>query len=127
MLGLAYGGSPLVTRYYDKEAFPGERIVLITSPFFPHTLSRGYSSPVMQVVDAVNKQKVKNLGHLVGILRDLRDEFISIQFNRRNGGETLVFPRKEMEDATDTILTDNGVRSQGSPDMLAIWNAKPKK
>jgi hypothetical protein len=127
MIALAYGGSPLLTRYYDKEAFPGERIVFVSSPFFPHKLSRGYSSPVMQVVDAVNGQKVKNLGHLVGMLRDLKDEFITIEFSRRNGGETLVFPRKEMVDDTDAILTDNGVRSQGSPDMLAIWNLKAKR
>jgi hypothetical protein len=26
--------------------------------------------------------------------------------------------------ATDDILTDNGIRSQGSPDALAVWNAK---
>jgi hypothetical protein len=26
--------------------------------------------------------------------------------------------------ATDDILSDNGVRSQGSPDMLAVWNAR---
>jgi hypothetical protein len=29
-----------------------------------------------------------------------------------------------MEAATEEILTDNGVRSQGSPDTMAIWNAK---
>ena len=29
--------------------------------------------------------------------------------------------------ATDEILTDNGVRSQGSADTLSIWNAKPSK
>lgn len=127
MTALAYGGSPLITRYYDKEAFPGERIVFISSPFFPHKLSRGYSAAVMQVVYSVNGQKVKNLGHLVGVLRDLKDEFITIGFSRRNGGETLVFPRKEMLEATDGILNDNGVRSQGSPDMLAIWNANSKK
>jgi hypothetical protein len=27
--------------------------------------------------------------------------------------------------ATEEILTDNGVRSQGSADTLAVWNAKP--
>ena len=27
--------------------------------------------------------------------------------------------------ATDEILTDNGVRAQGSPDMMAVWQAKP--
>jgi hypothetical protein len=37
----------------------------------------------------------------------------------------MVFPRAEMLAATDGILTDNGIRSQGSPDTMAIWNAKP--
>jgi hypothetical protein len=27
--------------------------------------------------------------------------------------------------ATNDILTDNGIRSQGSPDVLQIWEAKP--
>lgn len=35
-----------------------------------------------------------------------------------------MFPRKEMIAATDEILTDNGIRSQGSPEVMAIWNAK---
>ena len=39
------------------------------------------------------------------------------------GLETLAFPHKEMA-ATEAILTDNGVRSQGSPDTLAVWNLK---
>jgi hypothetical protein len=29
--------------------------------------------------------------------------------------------------ATDGILTDNGIRSQGSPDTMAIWNAGSSK
>jgi hypothetical protein len=36
-----------------------------------------------------------------------------------------VFPRKEVLASIEDILTDNGVRSQGSPDTLAVWNAKP--
>lgn len=43
----------------------------------------------------------------------------------RYGSETEVFPRSEMIAATEEVLNDNGVRSQGSPDSLAIWNAKP--
>ena len=31
---------------------------------------------------------------------------------------------QEMVAATDGILTDNGIRSQGTPDVMAIWNAK---
>ena len=80
--------------------------------------------PRIQVVKTVNGIPVKNLDHLVEILRDAKDEFIRIEcYNRFS--ETMVFPRAEMVAATDGILTDNGVRSQGSPDMLAIWNAKP--
>ena len=124
LLGLSYSGSPLVTRYGDKPAFPGERIVFVSSPFFPHKVSKGYSSPSPGVVKSINGHAIKNLANLVEVLRDSKDDFITIEFAMRGGGETLVFPRKEMIDATDAILTDNDVRSQGSSDMLAIWTAK---
>jgi S1-C subfamily serine protease len=119
-------GSPLVKRMGDKPAFEGERLVVVSSPFFPHKLSKGYSNPISQVVKTVNGLPIKNLNHLVEVLRDSKDEFITIEFDIR-GGETLVFPRAEVLAATDDILTDNGVRSQGSPDTLAIWNAKASK
>jgi hypothetical protein len=116
-------GSPLLSRASDKPAFEGEELVVVPSPFFPHKLSRGYSEPFYQVVKAINGVRVKNLAHLVELLRDSKGEFIRIEFDSRYG-ETLVFPRAEMLAATDEILTDNGIRSQGSPDTLAIWNAK---
>jgi S1-C subfamily serine protease len=119
-------GSPLATRIGDKPAFEGERLVVISSPLFPHKLSKGYSPPYYQVVKTVNGIPIKNLGHLVEVLRDSKDEFITIEL-ACHGGETLVFSRKEMFAATDEILTDNGVRSQGSPDTLAVWNARPSQ
>jgi S1-C subfamily serine protease len=119
-------GSPLVTRMGDKPDFKGEALVVISSPFFPHRLAKGYSNPATEVVKTINGTPIKNLEHLVQVLRDSKDEFITIAFDLR-GGETLVFPRAETMAATDEILTDNGVRSQGSPDMLAIWNAKAAK
>jgi hypothetical protein len=39
----------------------------------------------------------------------------------------MIFPRAQMLAATDDILTDNGVRAQGSPDTLAVWSAKAAK
>jgi hypothetical protein len=72
----------------------------------------------------VNGIRIKNLRHLVEVLRDARTEFITFAFSGR-GSETLVFPRKEMLAATDEILTDNGVRAQASPELLAVWQAKP--
>jgi len=117
-------GNPLVTRGGDRPAFPGEGLVVVSSPFFPHKLVQGYDNPESQVVKTVNGILIKNLSHLVEVLRDAKGPFITIEFNSR-GGETLVFPRADMLAATEEILTDNGVRSQGSPDTLAIWNAKP--
>ena len=118
--------NPLLTRMSDQPAFPGEGLVVISSPFFPHKLAQGYDSPRSQVVKAVNGIPVKNLSHLVEILRDAKGEFITIECNMRYG-ETMIFPRAQMLAATDEILTDNGVRSQGSPDTLAVWNTKPSR
>jgi len=67
---------------------------------------------------------VKSLKHLVELLRDLKDPFVTIEFAAK-GGEGLVFSHQALVSATDDILTDNGVRAQGSPDMLAVWQAKP--
>jgi hypothetical protein len=63
---------------------------------------------------------VKSLAQLVALLRDLKDEFVTVEFEGR-GEEALVFRRAEMVAATDEILTDNGVRSQGSPELMKIW------
>ena len=116
-------GSPLVKRLGDRPAFEGEQLVVVSSPFFPHKLTKGYGNPAYQVVKAVNGIPTKSLGHLVSYLRDCHDEFVVIEFDNR-GGESLVFPRAEVINATEEVLTDNGLRSQASPDMLAIWNGK---
>lgn len=115
-------GSPLVKRMGDKPESPDQRLVIISSPLFPHRLSQGYSDPLGDVVKTINGTPVKNLADLVRLLRDSKDEFITIDVGGH--GENLVFPRVEMVAATDEILDDNGIRNQGSPDMMAIWNAK---
>ena len=124
MGALAYIASPIATRRGDRPAFAGEELVVVASPYFPHKLSKGYGQAATHVVQSVNGVAVKNLLHLVELLRDAKGEFVTFEFSGR-GGEALVFPRAEMVAATEGILTDNGVRSQGSPDTLAVWNAKP--
>jgi len=61
----------------------------------------------------------------VQVLRDSKEAFIVLQYGTRTA-ETMVFPRREMIAATEEILTDNGIRSQGSPELMEIWNTKPK-
>jgi hypothetical protein len=122
-VGLAASGSPLATRRGDRPAFDGEALVVVSSPFFPHKLVKGYSQAQSRVVEAINGIKIKNLEHLVATLRDAQDEFIVVDFAGRKF-ETLVFPRKEMVAATEDILSDNGVRAQGSPDVMAVWSKR---
>ena len=57
--------SPLVTRRSDRPAFAGEELVVVTSPFFPHKLVKGYSPAVARVVKSINGVAVKNLLQLV--------------------------------------------------------------
>ena len=47
-----------------------------------------------------------------------------IELSGRNV-ETLVFPRAKMVAATEEILADNGIRSQGSQEALAILKTAP--
>ena len=120
---LGFRHSSLVTRIGDPPDADRQELVVVTSPLFPHKLSKGYSNPAGSIVYAVNGTRIRNLGHLVAVLRDLKDEFVSFEFEGE-GGEGIVFPRAEAVAATEGILDDNDVRAQGSPDMLKIWQAK---
>jgi len=119
-------GNPLLTRRSDLPAFEGEQLVFVSSPFLPHKLSKGYGTPALKVVESVNGIKIKNLAHLVTVLRDAKEEFVVLEYATRSA-ETMIFPLKETTAATEEILNDNGIRAQGSPDILAIWNARPAK
>jgi hypothetical protein len=118
--------SPLVTRTFDAPSPELEELVVVSSPFFPHKLAIGYSNPAGSVVNSVNGTHIRSLAHLVAVLRDLKDPFVTFEFDQK-GGEALVFSRPAVLGATDDILTDNGVRAQGSPNMLAVWQEKPAK
>lgn len=115
--------SPLMTRFNDQQAFEGEELVVVPAPMFSHRITKSYRHPVGGVVSHVNGVEVRNLTHLVELLRDAADEFIEIKF-AGVGWETLVFHRAEIDAATEEILTDNGIRRQSSDDLAAIWAAK---
>lgn len=116
-------GNPLIRRRGERPAFAGEELVVVPSPFFPHRLAKGYSLPSLRVVESINGTMVKNLRHLVELLRDLPDEHVVIVFAGR-GAEIVVLPRAAARLATDEILADNGIRRQGSPELMKIWNVQ---
>jgi hypothetical protein len=121
--GQAMVGSPLLARIGDRPDREREELVVIPAPLFPHPLSKGYSDPSGSTVKSINGTPVKSLAHLVTLLRDLKDEYVTVDFDNR-ASEALVFPRAQLVTSTEAILTDNGVRAQGSPDMMQIWEHK---
>ena len=120
---LGFMHSPLITRIGDPPDAEREELVIVSSPLFPNKLSKGYSNPSGNVVYSVNGARIRSLTHLVSVLRDLKDEFVSFEFDGE-GGEGIVFPRADAVAATEDILSDNDIRAQGSPDTLKVWQAK---
>ena len=122
---LAFIQNPLMTYLGNAPDADRDELVVVSSPMFPDNVAKGYSNPASGVVYSVNGKRVRSLQQLVAILRDLKDEFVVFEFTVR--GETLVFARKEITNATEAILNDNGVRVQGSADMMAVWQNKAGK
>ena len=118
-----YFGNPLPARMGDEPSFEGEQLVVVVSPFLTHKVARDYSDPSTLVIKSVNGVTVRNLLHLVQLLRDNKNDYVVIDFHQRST-EALVFKRADMAAATEEILSDNGIRAQGSADTLAVWNAK---
>ena len=115
--------SPLVTRRFDKPTFDNEELIIVASPLFPHRITQGYDDPNRAVLSEVNGVQIKNLRHLVEILRDNRDEQISFKFASSGvlTHETMVFNRADLMEATAKILEENGIRYPYSPDLRAVW------
>ncbi len=83
---------------------------------FPHRIGKGYDNPSYKVVKEINGIRVKNIRHLVELLRDSKEKYTTIGFDDR-ASETIVFNHKEALNATEEVLSDNGIREQASDDL----------
>jgi S1-C subfamily serine protease len=119
---LTFQKSPLLSRRYDRPAFEGERLVILTA-MLPHKLVRGYSDPMGSVVDEVDGVKVKNLRHLAERLRDAKGDQVVISFCDR-GPDVLVLDRKAVLDASEQILSENAIRKPYSDDLKPVFEKK---
>jgi S1-C subfamily serine protease len=116
--------SPRLSRRGDRVEFPGEELVVVTTPLLRHKIAKGYGDPFGQVLSEVNGIKIKSLRHLVEVLRDCPDPFLTFRF-AEDLTEVLVFRRREMGEATEAVLTENGIAHRGSEDIMAVWSGKP--
>jgi S1-C subfamily serine protease len=126
MSGL-YSGNPMFVRYGDRPAFPGERLIVIGHPMFVHNISKGYRISYTTALAEINGVRIRNLKHMVEVLRDATGEYVEFRFHGKFA-EAIVFKRKDAEAATEEVLNDNGIREQCSPIVAPVWNhGKPTK
>lgn len=122
LVALAYMENPLLKRLSEPPSEPGEQLVVVATRMFPHPMITGYDNRPLGVVAKMNGQPVKNLRGLAELLRDCDDEFIRFEMFDRS--ESLVFKRSEIEDATEEILADEGIRYQGSEGLRDVWEGQ---
>jgi hypothetical protein len=104
--------------------FPGEELVAITSPLLPHRVVRGYEEPIGQVLESVNGVAIRNMPHLVELLRDSRDEYLIFRF-AEDRSETLVFRRRELELATVQVMSENGIPHRTNSNVISVRESTP--
>lgn len=114
--------SPLHTRQFGRPKFQGEELVVVSAPTFQHKLTTGYREAAGLVVKSVNDIEIKNLAHLVEVLRDCKDATLRIAFDQ-DFSDLYVFDRAEFNRSVDEILEEAGIApgKRGSPDMMKIW------
>ena len=120
---LASRRNPLIRLRYELADSDRKELVVMGARMFPHPIHEGYDPQVFAVVEKVNDQPVKSLSHLVELIRASKGEFII--FDLAGNYETLVFPRQEMFDVTESILEDEGIRYQYSKELAPAWEIKP--
>ncbi len=114
--------SPLISRISDKPEQADQELVVYR--LLTHRTMKGYGTAPYGVVRTLNGVDIQNLDQMVTILRDSKDEFLTIEPYGRH--ETIVFRRGDMEATTEDVLNDEGIRYQASDDLMELWEAKPE-
>ena len=90
---------------------------------FTHKIGQGYEIAYTPAIAEVDGVRIRNLKHMVEVIRDSTVEFIEFTFHS-NQTDMIVFKRKEALAATEEILADNGIRQHCLDDLAPIWNQK---
>ncbi len=115
--------SPLLVRRYDRPRFEGEELVVVSSPMFPDRITKGYDDAERSIITHVNDVPIRNLRHLVEVLRDNEQPQVVVKLARvvHRNHEIMVFNRAELLQSTNKILDENGIRFPSSADLRNDW------
>jgi hypothetical protein len=115
--------NPIALSMGRDRVSPDEQMVVTAGVPWSHPLMKGYGRPFMDVLEKINGTPVKNLKHLVELMRDCKDEYIEMDFAGITA-ESYIFNRQELLDSTEEVLSDNNIRDQFSPAMREVWETQ---
>ena len=75
------------------------------------------------MLKAINGVPVRNLKHLVELIRDSRDRYLVFEWFDRDL-ESLVFNAEELLKSTEEVLADNDIRNPISDDLVPTWQGR---
>ena len=88
----------------------------------PHKTSKGYRLPPFSVVTHINGTAVRNLAHMVELIRDAKDEFLTVDL--AGSSPPLVFRRAGDSRRHRRDPFRRRVRKQYSDDLESVWHRK---
>ncbi|NLX14055.1 MAG: trypsin-like serine protease [Phycisphaerales bacterium] len=115
ILGLR--GSLLARKIRDYRTDTDDEMVALVSPILPHRLTKGYGVSPLSVVTHVNDEPVKNLRHMIQLVKDTSDKpFIIFRFEN-DYEEKIVLEPEQVARLTPEIMLNNNIPSACSEDM----------
>lgn len=118
--GLANINSPLMGKNGLPAKSADEELVIVPNVPFTHNLMKGYNVGALQTVKSVNGVGIRNLRQLAKLFLESTDEYFEIEFNE-SSVPIMVFNREDFLRSTDSILEDNSIRDQYSPELADIF------
>jgi len=116
---LAVNGSLLTQLLGKQREHDDDEIVVTCSPILPHKINKGYEVGPLSVVTHVNATPIRNLRHMIELIKENKEEFIVFRFGDK-GEDKLVFDPKKVEQLNPQILRNYNIPSACSEDLRDI-------
>lgn len=117
---LAVQGRLLPQYMAAYRAAPDEELVVTCCPILPHKLTKGYGISPISVLTHVNDQKVRNLRHLIQLIKENKQDFIVFRFENENE-EKIVLRPTDVSKFQPEILRNNNIPAACSDDLKTLW------
>lgn len=120
MAYLGTSGRLITRRINEYRATPDFELVATCSPILPHKINKGYRLDALSIVTHVNDTPVKNLRHMIELIKANKEPFIIFRFEDEYE-EKIVLDPKEVEANNAQILLQNNIPAACSADLRDLW------